>query len=133
MLRPAGIEPEVDHDRLEQLARIEHRVDDPPDRRLVVEAAQQRLQQRGLAGSDLAGDDDEPGLAFEPVAQVVERLLVHAARIEIIGVRAERERTLAQLDKTVRTSNASDLGARLANAPSLPCATAVMAAARRSG
>ena len=48
-----------------------------------VEAAQQRLQQRRLARADLAGDHDEPGLALEPVAQVVERLAVHAARVEV--------------------------------------------------
>ena len=49
-----------------------------------VEAAQQRLQERRLAGADLAGDDDEAGLALEPVAQVVERLAVDAARIEVV-------------------------------------------------
>ena len=58
------------HHRLEQLARLEHRVHEPRDRRLAVEPAQQRLQQRRLARSDLAGDHDEPGLALDAVAQI---------------------------------------------------------------
>ena len=39
----------------------------------------------------------KPGLALDPVAQVVERLAVHAARVQVVGVRAQRERALAKL------------------------------------
>ncbi len=53
------------------------------DGRFGVEAPQQRLQERGLAGADLTGDDHEASVALEAVAQVVERLAVHAARIEV--------------------------------------------------
>jgi hypothetical protein len=35
---------------------------------MAVEIAQQRLQQRRLAGSNFSGDDDEAGLTLEPVA-----------------------------------------------------------------
>ena len=98
-----------------------------------VEAAQQRLQQRRLAGSDFAGDDDEAGLALEAVAQVVERLLVDPARVEVFRIRTERERALAELIKTfVHRQSLRPLRAAR-HAPSLPCASAVIADASRSG
>ena len=98
-----------------------------------VETAQQRLEQRRLARSDLAGDDDEAGLALEAVAQVVERLLVDAARIEVFGIRAERERTFAELVEPFVHAQMPPTSARARHAPSLPCASAVIAAASRSG
>ena len=68
-----------------------------------IEAAQQRLQQRRLAGADLAGDDDEAGVAFDAVAEVAERLLVHPARIEVVRDRASARRGAREGDKSVRT------------------------------
>jgi hypothetical protein len=80
------LEAEVEHDGLQQLERVEHRVHQPRDRRLLVERPEHRLQHRRLAAADLAGDDDEAGLAFDAVAQVAERLLVDAARVQITGI-----------------------------------------------
>ena len=51
-------------------------------------------------------------MALEAVAQVVERFLMHAARIEVFGVRAERERALAELIEAFVHLNASGLRAR---------------------
>ena len=98
-LAPAGrrLEAEVEHDGFDQLARIEHRAHQPRDRRPPVDAPQRGLQQRRLARSDLAGDDDEAGVSFDAVAQVAQRLGVHPARIEVVGIRAQRERPLAQV------------------------------------
>ena len=79
------IEPEIERDRLEQLARLEHRVDDAPDSRVAVEAPQQCLQERRLPGSDFTGDDDEAGLRFQAVAQIAERFLMHPARYRYSG------------------------------------------------
>ena len=76
---------------------VEHRVHEPRDGGLAIEAAQQRLQQRRLARPDLAGDDDEAGVAFDAVAQVAERLPVDPARVQVVGVGAERERPLAKV------------------------------------
>ena len=59
--------------------------------------AQQHLEQRGLSRSNLAGDHDEPGVAVDPEAQVVERLAVHAAGVEEVGIRAQRERSVTKL------------------------------------
>jgi hypothetical protein len=81
-----GLEAEVEQDGLDELARVEHRVHDARERRLAVESAQQRLQQRGLAGADLAGDDDEARVSLDAVAQVAQRLPVHAARVQVVGV-----------------------------------------------
>ena len=94
------IEPEVQHDRLEQLARLEHRIDDARHGGVAVQIAEQRLQQGGLARSDLAGDDDEPGVALQAVAQIIERLAMDAARIQVFRVRAQREWTFPQIIET---------------------------------
>ena len=69
--------------------------------------AQRRLQQRRLARADFAGDHDEAGVAFDAVAQVAQRFLVHAARVEVIGIRAQRERPLPQVVKTFIHDGAS--------------------------
>src|SRR5207237_2341687 len=50
-------------------------------------------------GPDFAGDDDETGVALDAVPQIAERLSVDPARIEIIGIRAKRERPLAKVIK----------------------------------
>src|SRR5262249_44868789 len=41
--------------------------------------------------------DDEAGVRFDAVAQVVERFLVDAARIEIVRIGRQRERPLAEV------------------------------------
>ena len=91
------LEPEVEHHGLDELARIERRVHQARDRRPLVEPPHRRLQQRRLARSDLARDDDESGVPFDTVAQIVQRLGVDAARIEVVGIGAERERSLAEV------------------------------------
>ena len=62
-----------------------------------VQTPQQRLQQRRLARADLPRDGDEPGVALEPVAQIVQRFAVHAAGVEVIRIGTQRERTFAQI------------------------------------
>lgn len=95
----AGVEAEVEHRRFNQLAGIEIRVDEPRHRRALVELAEHGLQKRRLAGTNLAGDDDEPGVAFDSVPQVAQGLFVDPAWIEVIGVGAEQKRPLAQVVK----------------------------------
>ena len=90
---------EIDENRLEELVRLQHRVHETCDGRLAIEPAQQRLKERRLARSDLARDHHEPGLALDAETQVAQGLSVYAARVQVIRVRAERERTLAELVK----------------------------------
>ena len=92
------------------------------DGRLRVEPAQQRLQQRRLAGADLAGDDDEAGVALDAVAQVVQRLPVDAARVEVVRIRTERERTLAQFVESFVHVRGLPPPSLPRHAPSLPLA-----------
>ena len=75
--------------------------------------AQHGLQQRRLAGADFAGDDDEAGVSLDAVAQVAERLVVHPARIEVVGIRAQRERPFAKVVKAfIHGERASRLSRR---------------------
>src|SRR5262249_62153834 len=64
---------------------------------LPIEPAHRGLEQRRLAGSDLAGDDDEPGAALDSVSQVDERLAMDLARVEVVGIRAEGKRPLPEV------------------------------------
>ena len=91
------VDAEVEHDGVEQLARVEHGVHDPRDGRVAIQPSEERLQHRRLPGADLAGDDDEAGMAFDAVAQVAERFLVHLARVQIFRVGAQREGALTKL------------------------------------
>src|SRR5206468_8363751 len=91
-----GIEADVDHGRLEELARIEQRIHHPRHGGVAVESAEQRLQHRRFSRPDRAGHDYESGVGLDAVAQVAERLLVAAARIEVIGIGRQRERPLAE-------------------------------------
>ncbi len=66
-------------------------------------AAQHRLQQRRLAAADFAGDDDEAGVALDAVAQMAERLLVDAARVEIARDRASAKTAAREARRSVHT------------------------------
>ena len=59
------------------------------------------------------GDDDESGASFDAVAQVAQRLGVHPARIEIVRIRAQIERSFAQVVETfIHGERASQLARR---------------------
>ena len=102
-----GVEPEIEHHRLDEVARFEHRVHQPRDRGLVIEPSQRRLQHGRLARSDLARNHDEAGVSFDAVPQVAQGFLVHPACVQVIGVRAERERPLAKVEEAFIHGGAS--------------------------
>ncbi len=85
----AGIEAEVEHDRLDELTGVELRVHESRDGRLMVQSPQRGLQQRRLARSDVAGEDHESRMSLQPVAEIVQRFTVDSAQIQVVGIGAE--------------------------------------------
>ena len=84
---------------LDQLARVERCVDDPRNRRLLIQSPEHRLQQRGLAAADLAGDDDKSRVALHAVPKVVQPFPMDATEKEIVGIGCQGKRALAQVVK----------------------------------
>ena len=74
----------------------EHRVGDERHRGRLVQPLEQRLEQGGLAGSDLAGQQDEALPLLDPVEELRERLLVRGRQVEKAGVRRRIERRLPE-------------------------------------
>src|SRR5262245_14991432 len=69
---------------------------DVGDRRLTVEAPQQRAEQRGLAGPDLAGQHDEALALAHAIDQLRQRLAMARRLEEELGIRSRTERRLVQ-------------------------------------
>ncbi len=90
------VDPEVDQQRLDELGRFEQRVDQARDEGAPVEAGDQRLEQRRLAASDLAGEDDEAGPRLEAEAQMVQRVAMIRTQVQVVEVRRQRERAFPQ-------------------------------------
>jgi len=73
-------QPEGGADQPQQVVRLHLRGDElRGDHLLPVQLAEQVAREHGLAGADVAGDDDEPLSLLQPVAQVGHRALVELA------------------------------------------------------
>src|SRR5215472_5712474 len=67
---------------LENSLEGQGRVEDEGRGAVALQAAQERAQERGLAGTDLAREEDETLVLLDPVQQLCERLAVPRGRIE---------------------------------------------------
>ena len=98
--------------RLQQLDVAQRRVDDPRRDVLRAEFTQGRIEHRGLAGPDLARDDDEAVVIHQGEAHVGRRARVLLRHEQEFGVRREVERAAVQLEEVVIHSNRSLLDDR---------------------
>ena len=95
---PAFVDPEIGHRQAQQVVARDLRGDDAGDRiGVAVELRPELLDQRGLAGADLAGDDDEALLLRQPVDQVRDRPAVPAGAEEEPAVGRQLERDAGEI------------------------------------
>jgi hypothetical protein len=87
---------EILEDRAEELRGGERRIDHEGGGRARVEPGEEIAGQRRLAGTHLAGDEDEPALLLAAELEVREGLGVALRQIEVLGVGREVERLLGQ-------------------------------------
>ena len=97
--RPNATPTDAQHVVRVELGANELRRDDL----FAVELLEQTAHDRRLAGTDLAGDDDETLALIEPVLQIRERALVPAAAEEERGIGIELEGLAGQAVDTIRT------------------------------
>jgi hypothetical protein len=92
------LEAELDQHRLQEFDRRHLRLRDLRDDDVLLELAQEGLEQRRLAGADLAGDDDEA--VGEPDRRLHVRLGARMVlrQVQERRVRAQPERQLVQLE-----------------------------------
>ena len=99
-------------------------VGDERDRGRVVQPLEQRMEQRGLAGSDLAGQQDEALVLLDPVEELGERLLVRGRQVEKARVGRRIERRLPEPEEgEIHRSWSVSARASMRTSCSLPCAT----------
>jgi hypothetical protein len=79
-------------DVLVELVNAHPRVEDVADEHGAVEPLHHPPQDGGLARADLAGDDDQPLPALNPVVQVRHRLRVRRREVDEARVGRQRER-----------------------------------------
>jgi hypothetical protein len=95
---------ESDEQHLEQVFAGDEGVGHERAERLAIELRQDRAAQRGLAGADLTGEDDEPFAAADAGAERLEGGPVRGAVVEEGGIRRQAERLVLQAERTARTS-----------------------------
>src|SRR5215813_7923164 len=84
---------------LENSLEGQGRVEDEGRGTVTLQAAQERAQERGLAGADLAREEDEPLVLLDPVEQLRERLPVPGRRVEEARIRRGVEGLLLKAEE----------------------------------
>jgi hypothetical protein len=79
---------------LEEPREAEHRMGDERHRRRLVQPLEQRMEQGGIASSDLTGQEKEAHVLLDPVEELSERLLVRRRQVEKAGIGRRIERRL---------------------------------------
>ena len=92
-------DPELVADRLDQLGDGELGVEDVGDVAALGDLLEKAAADGGLAGADLAREQDEAAAAADAVQQVRQRLAVALAHVEIARVGGEGERLLLQAEE----------------------------------
>ena len=78
----------------QQLLDRQERVEDERRERGFVELLEQRPAQRGLAGADVAGEDDEAFFAADGLPDLLQREVVRLAAVQKPRIRRQAERRL---------------------------------------
>ena len=90
---------------------------------VLVQPLEQRMEQGGLAGSDLTGQEDEALALLDPVEELGERLLVRGRQVEKAGVGRRIERRLPQTEEGEVHAPGSYQAPSIRTSCSLPWAT----------
>ena len=89
---PCVIDPEAGHDETQQIVARELRRVDPHQRvGVAVELRPQPLHQHGLAGADLACNDNETFALRQAEGEMRDRAAMRPAAVEEAGVRCQQE------------------------------------------
>ena len=106
-------DPQFLADGQQELRRVHAGVEDQRDFRVVGLACQQRADDRGLAGADLAGELDETAGLGDAVDQMRQRLGVPLTQEQVARIRRDRKGLFGQAEerKVHGTSAAVELPA----------------------
>src|ERR1700733_9651793 len=106
-MRFAG-DAEISHHEIEKLRdaqpRVEHKRREDA---LFVQPFEQLVNQRGLAGSDFAGQEDEPLAGLNSIRQTGQRFLRARREVQVAWVRVDIKRTLFESEELLIHSETS--------------------------